>query len=336
MASINVESKALSDPRFRILARLAGLADADHARGKALRVWAECLERGAYALSSAIVDAAAEVDGFAVAMVKAGLAEPFGEGVRICGTEGRIEWLAKKRAASKAGGDSTRAKWQATRGPNGPVYAIQEVGPNEGPSSSSASSSPPSHPERRGGPGESAPSAPIAPADAGPLPGEPSAGGEPERKPASKARKAPALPEPPASWSPALCEAWQDWLAHRRETGHPIRPTGARQQLAGIESWGETVAIAAIRHSIAGGYQGLFEPRQQGGPTISRPAAPRPAPKPAAPAPWWEEPLNGHEVGGMGTCRCGATNAAPVVKTSPHWARLLPCPACLSKPTEAP
>ncbi len=59
--------------------------------------------------------------------------------------------------------------------------------------------------------------------------------------------------------------AWTDWLAHRREIKHPIAPGSQteRGQLKQLESWGEARAIAAIRHTIFKGWQGLKEPDER-------------------------------------------------------------------------
>lgn len=61
-------------------------------------------------------------------------------------------------------------------------------------------------------------------------------------------------------WSPELRNAWADWAAHRREKRSPLTPTMTRGLVDKFSEWGEKRAIAAIKHSIANGWQGLFEP----------------------------------------------------------------------------
>lgn len=78
-------------------------------------------------------------------------------------------------------------------------------------------------------------------------------------------------------------EAWEDWLKHRQEIGHPLKPTAAMNALKKLADMGEPRAIAAIRHSIANGWQGLFEPKEDSYrgrtlfPPAENPARPRDA-----------------------------------------------------------
>jgi hypothetical protein len=67
--------------------------------------------------------------------------------------------------------------------------------------------------------------------------------------------------------SDAFGKAWGDWREHLEQKR--VRTTGkaTEAQLAKCLSWGEEAAIAAIRHSISGNYQGLFEPKFNGTPT---------------------------------------------------------------------
>ena len=116
MAGITVAAEALHDIRFRRLARFLGLADSDHARGKLEHAWWLCLDRQTYTLPPGLV---AEVMGFddvdrvVKALIDAELAELTPEGLRLRGTEGRIEWLGLLRRKSRKGGDANRARWLA-------------------------------------------------------------------------------------------------------------------------------------------------------------------------------------------------------------------------------
>lgn len=62
--------------------------------------------------------------------------------------------------------------------------------------------------------------------------------------------------------STQFVEAWEMWEQHRKEKRAKVTPTSRKQQLAKLEALGESKAIAAIRHSVANGYQGIFEPNE--------------------------------------------------------------------------
>lgn len=56
---------------------------------------------------------------------------------------------------------------------------------------------------------------------------------------------------------------WRDWLEARRENPRhgPVTVRAALEQLAQLASIGEARAIAALKHSIANQYQGVYEPK---------------------------------------------------------------------------
>ncbi len=56
-------------------------------------------------------------------------------------------------------------------------------------------------------------------------------------------------------------EAWNDWKQHRIEKRKSITPLSAKKALSELLAMGEARAIAAINHSIANGWQGIFEPK---------------------------------------------------------------------------
>lgn len=76
-------------------------------------------------------------------------------------------------------------------------------------------------------------------------------------------------------WSPDLRSAWASWAAHRREKRSPLTPTMTKGLVDKFSEWGDKRAVAAIRHSIANGWQGLFEPE----PGQAKPAEPPPPPR---------------------------------------------------------
>lgn len=74
---------------------------------------------------------------------------------------------------------------------------------------------------------------------------------------------------PPELDSPAFLAAWDDWLAYRRELRKdPYRRRGLAACWAGlIADFGNgDVAAAAIRHSMAKGWQGIFGAKSGPGP----------------------------------------------------------------------
>jgi hypothetical protein len=60
--------------------------------------------------------------------------------------------------------------------------------------------------------------------------------------------------------SEAFREAWLLWCQHRTEIKKPLKPTSCDQQLKQLAEWGESRAIAAIRYTVAKGWQGIQEP----------------------------------------------------------------------------
>jgi len=60
--------------------------------------------------------------------------------------------------------------------------------------------------------------------------------------------------------SPDFLMFWNNWQEHRKEIKKKLTPTTKKSQLANLAEMGESRAIAALKHSIAGGWQGIFEP----------------------------------------------------------------------------
>jgi len=87
-------------------------------------------------------------------------------------------------------------------------------------------------------------------------------------------------PTPTAKFDPAQGWPWTDpefqsavdgWVKHRREIGHPIKPTSHARQVKDCRDWGRERALAALVESTRSGYQGLFPAKGGFGP--SRPSA---------------------------------------------------------------
>jgi hypothetical protein len=61
--------------------------------------------------------------------------------------------------------------------------------------------------------------------------------------------------------SPDFLMFWSNWEQHRIEIKKKLTPTTKKQQLTKLGEMGEARAIAALKHSLAGGWQGIFEPQ---------------------------------------------------------------------------
>jgi hypothetical protein len=118
VAAIRVEEKAFSDLRYQRLAHEAGLADADHARGKMLLLWRQCTIENTYCLQEDDIRDVLGERGVE-AIVLARLGEPTQYGIRICGTDGRVEWLEEAEESDRrSAGGKARAR-TAKRNPDG-------------------------------------------------------------------------------------------------------------------------------------------------------------------------------------------------------------------------
>lgn len=103
-ASVRIEDEAFSDERYEDLAAFAGLADADHARGKMAKLWRQCTIEDTHFLGNQMVSRVLGPGGVdALVRARLGVLLPDGR-VRIRGTKGRVEWLSKLRANGKKGG----------------------------------------------------------------------------------------------------------------------------------------------------------------------------------------------------------------------------------------
>jgi hypothetical protein len=75
-----------------------------------------------------------------------------------------------------------------------------------------------------------------------------------------KEAQAPAPSAPLPFASPDFSEAWTDFQKHRTEIRKPLKPTSSKAALRELQAMGEPRAIAALRHTVAKGWQGIREP----------------------------------------------------------------------------
>lgn len=66
-------------------------------------------------------------------------------------------------------------------------------------------------------------------------------------------------PLPPNLDTPEFREAWESWIRHRNEKRSPMTPTAADRLLKQLSGWGPSRSAAAIEHSLANGYTGVYE-----------------------------------------------------------------------------
>lgn len=59
-------------------------------------------------------------------------------------------------------------------------------------------------------------------------------------------------------------DVWKIWIQHRKEKRQPLTPTACKQQFAKFREIGEARAVLAIKHSVASGWTGVFEPKSSG------------------------------------------------------------------------
>lgn len=79
--------------------------------------------------------------------------------------------------------------------------------------------------------------------------------------------------------NPLAAKAWENWLSHLKEKKVKTTPKATEAQIEKCSAWGVSRTIAALRHSTANNYQGLFEPNSNG---LLKPVPiARPKPQPA-------------------------------------------------------
>jgi hypothetical protein len=58
-------------------------------------------------------------------------------------------------------------------------------------------------------------------------------------------------------------DAWDNWQMHKKQRGETMGPLAVTKCLNKLKAMGPERAVAAIEHSIASNYAGVYEPREQ-------------------------------------------------------------------------
>ena len=107
---VNMDSSIASDPRFKKLGRALGISWRE-AIGSCFLVWLACYERRAGEFPADEIDIAAEIDGFAEALVAVGLAHVVDDAlIALHGVDQRIEFLLKQAEKGRRGGNAKAKK----------------------------------------------------------------------------------------------------------------------------------------------------------------------------------------------------------------------------------
>ena len=120
---LSVDSLFLRDPRVKRLAMLVKRHER-HVRGDLLEIWEVCFLRRTALLEALDIDAQSEAEGYADAMVRAGLATETPDGIRVHGVEERLSWLLaqdEKRSKANAVRNGKRDNKELPRGAPEPV-----------------------------------------------------------------------------------------------------------------------------------------------------------------------------------------------------------------------
>jgi len=107
-ASVRIEDEAFGEPRIELLGELAGY-NRYEALGRLAHLWRMCTHRQQHIVSETVVTACLGPRGVE-ALIGAELGERAGDGIRVRGTAGRIEWLQELRERAAAGGRSRAAR----------------------------------------------------------------------------------------------------------------------------------------------------------------------------------------------------------------------------------
>jgi hypothetical protein len=237
MSWIKFETATSEKPEVWAIALSLGI-DADAVVGKLLRIWAwfdtQTVEGNAPSVTKALLDSKVSVSGFCQAMIEVGwMIEE--DGVislpnfdRHNGKTAKNRALTSKRVAEHKAGNAKVTQKVTKQFEKGNAASVTIALPREEKRREEVNTIPPLSPK-----------------------------GEKTRYDASETTLPPELD------TDAFREAWTLWCRHRAEIKKPLKPTMVSQQLKQFQDWGETRSIAAIRHTVARGWQGIQEPEHR-------------------------------------------------------------------------
>jgi len=247
MSWIKFETATSEKPEVWAIATKLGI-DADAVVGKLLRVWAwfdtQTVEGNAPSVTKALLDSKVSVSGFCQAMIE--VEWMIEEDGRISlpnfdrhnGRTAKNRALTSKRVAEHKAGNAKVTQKVTQKFDKGNAASVTTALPREE--------------KRREEKNNTIP--PLSP----------------------KGENARFNPEsvsfPSEIDTPEMRAAWLTWCQHRREIKKPLKPTMVEQQISQFAEWGESRSIAAIRHTIARGWQGIQEPEHRRNGKIVNPA----------------------------------------------------------------
>jgi hypothetical protein len=91
---------------------------------------------------------------------------------------------------------------------------------------------------------------------------------EVKKQRSKETKKAPVFEFPEKLNTDTFKAVWGEYVTHRKEISKPITPTSAKKTMSQLDKMGHDAAIAAIEHSIANGWQGIFPPKGSNGKPI--------------------------------------------------------------------
>lgn len=198
-APVRIESAAFSDPRIDLLGQLAGYSRYE-ALGRLAHLWSACTEKQLHVASESLVRACIGPAGVQH-MLDSEMAERVDGGLRIKGTDGRIEWLGDLSSKRQHAGRERAAK--AARDARGRLLSSTPPAHagHAGPSTSSTHQHPSSTPPAQSSaltPTSTSTNTPVAESISGHAPATPDA---------EKAKPGPRRRQMPADWMPARSAA---------------------------------------------------------------------------------------------------------------------------------
>lgn len=245
MPAVRFEDKAFTDVRLALLAKELGW-HLHRAFGAMLAVWSHCTEHNTVAVKPKILDLLGDHEGFSRAIVECDLGEESNGSIRIRGAEERIGWLAKRRDALA---EARKNRWadptdgQQTTDDTCHQSSVRDLSTDVSVIKQTTDQSS----NRRLICHQTDENS--------------------NSKNNSKNSKRELLDRvrwPDGMRTPEAEAALAEWVDYRRESGKTVRTVKTLNALLAKSEWqgDPSLLCAAVRHSIAQGYQGCFAPSQ--------------------------------------------------------------------------